>query len=154
MAHLETLKVVAKPNFNPTTAEERRRHKLIVKLQEQLCLAEAQLGGSPYMRMRWVDTVDGQGEPHRVQRPVRVKQWWFKNVAGSVLLTVRYGAKLLPIANGMTAIEVGSLAELPNTITTVIQAVDAGELDSELAAASKDRQFVKTKEDKRAGGKK
>ena len=48
MAHLETLKVVAKPNFNPTTAEERRRHKLIVKLQEQLCLAEAQLGGSPY----------------------------------------------------------------------------------------------------------
>ena len=47
MAHLETLKVVAKPNFNPTTAEERRRHKLIVKLQEQLCLAEAQLGGSP-----------------------------------------------------------------------------------------------------------
>ena len=52
MAHLETLKVVAKPNFNPTTAEERRRHKLIVKLQEQLCLAEAQLGGSPYTHLR------------------------------------------------------------------------------------------------------
>ena len=154
MAHLETLKVVAKPNFNPSTAEERRRHKLIVKLQEQLCLAEAQLGGSPYMRMRWVDKVDGQGEPHRVQRPVRVKQWWFKNAAGSVLLTVRYGAKLLPIANGMTAIEVGSLAELPNTITTVIQAVDAGELDSELAAASKDRAFIKPKSDKKAVGKK
>ena len=153
MALLTTLKVVAKPNFTPTTAEERRRHKLIVKLQEQLCLAEAQLGGSPYMRMRWVDTVDGQGEPHRVQRPVRIKQWWCKNVAGSVLLTVRYGAKLLPIANGMTAIEVGSLADLPNTITTVIQAVDGGELDTELAAASKDRQFVKTKVDKRAGGK-
>jgi hypothetical protein len=151
---LETLKVVAKPNFNPTTAEERRRHKLIVKLQEQLCLAEAQLGGSPYKRMRWVDTVDGQGEPHRVQRPVRVKEWWCKNVAGSVLLTVRYGAKLLPIANGMAAIEVGSLADLPNTITTVLKAVDAGELDTELAAASKDRQFVKTKVDKRAGGKK
>ena len=106
------------------------------------------------MRMRWVDTVDGQGEPHRVQRAVRVKQWWFKNVAGSVLLTVRYGAKLLPIANGMAAIEVGSLADLPNTITTVLKAVDAGELDTELAAASKDRQFVKTKVDKRAGGKK
>ena len=154
MAHLETLKVVAKPNFNPTTSEERRRHKLIVKLQEQLCLAEAQLGGSPYRRMRWVDTVDGQGEPHRVRRPVRVKEWWCKNVAGSVLLTVRYGAKLLPIANGMAAIEVGSLADLPNTITTVLKAVDAGELDTELAAASKDRQFVKTKVDKRAGGKK
>ena len=154
MAHLETLKVVAKPNFNPTTAEERRRHKLIVKLQEQLCLAEAQLGGSPYKRMRWVDTVDGQGEPHRVQRPVRVKEWWCKNVAGSVLLTVRYGAKLLPIANGMAAIEVGSLADLPNTITTVLKAVDAGELDTELAAASKDRAFIKLKSDKKAVGKK
>ena len=154
MAHLEPLKVVAKPNFNPSTAEERRRHKLIVKLQEQLCLAEAQLGGSPYMRMRWITTADGQGEPQRVQRAVRVKQWWFKNAAGSVLLTVRYGAKLLPIANGMAAIEVGSLAELPNTITTVIQAVDAGELDSELAAASKDRAFIKLKSDKKAVGKK
>ena len=154
MAHLESLKVVAKPNFNPSTAEERRRHKLIVKLQEQLCLAEAQLGGSPYRRMRWVDTVDGQGEPHRVQRPVRVKEWWCKNVAGSVLLTVRYGAKLLPIANGMAAIEVGSLADLPNTITTVLKAVDAGELDTELAAASKDRTFIKLKSDKKAVGKK
>jgi hypothetical protein len=151
---LETLKVVAKPNFNPTTAEERRRHKLIVKLQEQLCLAEAQLGGSPYRRMRWVDTVDGQGEPHRVQRPVRVKEWWCKNVAGSVLLTVRYGAKLLPIANGMAAIEVGSLADLPNTITTVLKAVDAGELDTELAAASKDRGFIKLKSDKKSQVKK
>ena len=154
MAHLETLKVVANPNFNPSTAEERRRHKLIVKLQEQLCLAEAQLGGSPYMRMRWITTADGQGEPHRVQRAVRVKQWWCKNAAGSVLLTVRYGAKLLPIANGMTAIEVGSLAELPNTITTVLKAVDAGELDTELAAASKDRAFIKLKSDKKAVGKK
>ena len=154
MAHLETLKVVAKPNFNPSTAEERRRHKLIVKLQEQLCLAEAQLGGSPYMRMRWVEKVDGQGEPHRVQRAVRVKQWWFKNAAGSVLLTVRYGAKLLPIANGMTAIEVGSIADLPNTITTVLKAVDAGELDTELAAASKHRAFIKLKSDKKVVGKK
>ena len=83
-----------------------------------------------------------------------MKQWWFKNVAGSVLLTVRYGAKLLPIANGMTAIEVGALSELPNTITTIIQAVDAGELDTELAAASKDRTFIKLKADKKAVGKK
>ena len=85
---------------------------------------------------------------------MRVKQWWFKNAAGSVLLTVRYGAKLLPIANGMTAIEVGSLAELPNTITTVLKAVDAGELDTELAAASKDRAFIKLKSDKKVVGKK
>ena len=32
--------------------------------------------------------------------------------------------------------------------------LDAGELDTELAAASKDRQVVKTKVDKRIGGKK
>lgn len=63
----------AKPNFDPGTHEERRRHRFIAKVQEQLCLAEAQLGGVPYKRKRWITTADGQGEPQRVQRPVRLK---------------------------------------------------------------------------------
>ena len=102
-------------------------------------------------KVHGVQQLDGAGRRLSV---VCYTKTTLKNAAGSVLLTVRYGAKLLPIANGMAAIEVGSLADLPNTITTVLKAVDAGELDTELAAASKDRQFVKTKVDKRAGGKK
>ena len=139
MAHLDTLKIVAKPNFQPNTAEEHRRHKLIIKLQEQQCLAEAQLGGTPYRRMRWITAVDGQGEPTRQQRPVRLKQWWFKDRSGTLLFAVRYGAKILPITKDKSAFEVGSLEQLPTVIKTLIQAVDAGELDTQLAAIKSER---------------
>ena len=139
MALLEKLKVVASPATQPKTAEHQRRAKLIGRLQEQKALAEEKLGGDAYHRMRWVTVVNHEGEPVRVQRPVRLKQWWFKNAAGDVVLTIRYGAKPLVISNGMSAIEVGKLEELPSTIQTVIKAVDDGELDSELAAAVKGR---------------
>lgn len=144
MALLEKLKVVANPANQPKTAEHARRNKLIGKLEEQKALAEAKLGGEAYHRMRWVNIVNHEGEPVRIQRPVRLKQWWFKNAAGNVLLTVRYGSKPLTISNGMSAIEVGKLEELPATIQTVIKAVDDGELDGELANAVKGRGIGKS----------
>ena len=136
MSLLGNLKVVANPANQTKTAEQFRRNKLIVKLQEQLALAEAQLGGRPYNRMRWITAANAEGEPVRIQRPVRLKQWWYKSVAGNVLLTVRYGARPLAISNGMTAIEIERVEDLPSTISTVIKAVDAGELDGELASAA------------------
>ena len=139
MALLEKPKVVANPNTQQKTAEQFRRSKLITKLQEQLALAEAEFGGRAYKRMRWVTAVNDDGNPSRVQRAVRIKQWWYKSASGSVLLTVRYGAKPIAISNGMTAIEIGKLEQLPETIQTVIKAVDDGELDSELAAIAKAR---------------
>ena len=146
MSLLKDLKVVANTNNQTRTVERLRRDKLITKLQEQLALAEAQSGGTAYKRMKWITTASSEGEPVRVQRPVRLKQWWYKNLAGSILLTVRYGAKPLVISNGMTAIELASLNELPSTISTVIKAVDAGELDGELSqvAALKARHLNKT----------
>ena len=144
MALLEKLKVVASPATQPKTPEHARRSKLIGKLQEQKALAEQKLGGEVYHRLRWVTVVNHEGEPVRVQRPVRLKQWWFKNAAGDVVLTIRYGAKPLVISNGMSAIEVGKLEELPATIQTVIKAVDDGELDGELAAAVKGRTIGKS----------
>jgi hypothetical protein len=133
MSLLKNLKVVASPANHAKSPEQFRRNKLIGKLQEQLALAEAQLGGRPYNRMRWITAANAEGEPVRIQRPVRLKQWWQKNVSGNVLLTVRYGARPLVISNGMTAIEMDKLEDLPSTISTVIKAVDAGELDGELA---------------------
>jgi hypothetical protein len=143
MALLEKLKVVANPSNQQKTAEQLRRNKLIVKLQEQMALVEAELGGRAYNRMRWATAVNEEGNPSRVQRAVRIKRWWFKSASGSVLLTVRYGAKPLAISNGMTAIEVGKLEQLPETIQTVITAVDNGELDSEIATIAQSRSSPK-----------
>ena len=142
MVHLATLKIVDKPTLNPQTAEERKRHKLIVKLQEQLAMIECELKGTVYARHKWVTVADYDGEPNRVQRPVRLKQWWFKDAAGVVLLAVRYGAKNIELAKGLAAIEVGSLDKLPTVIRTVISAVAAGELDAQLAAIINERQFL------------
>jgi hypothetical protein len=154
MALLEKLKVVASPAAQQKTPEHFRRQKLINKLQEQLALAEGQLGGSSYSRMRWVTAVNAEGEPVRIQRPVRLKQWWAKAPNGHVLFTLRYGASPIAIANGLTAIEVGPLEELPKVISTVISAVDGGELDAELAAIAKERRFKKRPNDKKESAKK
>jgi len=142
MAHLATLKIVNKPILNPQTAEERKRHKLVLKLQEQLAMIECELKGTKYTRHKWVTVADYDGEPDRVQRPVRLKQWWFKDAAGTVLFAVRYGAKQIELSKGMSAIEVGTVDKLPAVIRIVISAVAAGELDAQLATIINERQFL------------
>jgi len=153
MAHLATLKIVNKPTFNPQTAEERKRHKLIVKLQEQLAMIECELKGTKYTRHKWVTVADYDGEPDRVQRPVRLKQWWFKDAAGTVLFAVRYGAKQIELSKGMSAVEVGTIDKLPAVIRTVISAVAAGELDAQLATIINERQFLPRAKATKAVGK-
>ena len=142
MAHLATLKIVNKPTLNPQTAEERKRHKLILKLQEQLAMVECHINGNTYARHKWVTVADYDGEPERVQRPVRLKQWWFKDSAGRVLFAVRYGAKHIELAKDKAAIEVGTIDKLPAVIRTVIKAVAEGELDGQLATIINERQFL------------
>ena len=145
MAHLATLKIVNKPTLSPHTAEERKRHKLILKLQEQLSMVECHLNGTTYARHKWVTVADYDGEPERVQRPVRLKQWWFKDAAGTVLFAVRYGAKHVELAKDKAAIEVGTMDKLPAVIRTVIKAVAEGELDAQLATIINERQFLPKK---------
>ena len=142
MAHLATLKIVNKPTLSPHTAEERKRHKLILKLQEQLSMVECHLNGTTYARHKWVTVADYDGEPERVQRPVRLKQWWFKDAASTVLFAIRYGAKHVELAKDKAAIEVGTIDKLPAVIRTVIKAVAEGELDAQLATIINERQFL------------
>ena len=145
MAFLDELKVVAKPVTQPETAEEHRRHKLVQKLIEQRCLAEAELGGTKYSRMKWVTVPNADAEPERVQRAVRLKQWWFKDKVGTLLFAVRYGAKPIALSKDKSAVEVGSLDKLPSVINTLIKAVEGGELDAQLAAIRAERQFIPSK---------
>ena len=145
MAHLDTLNIVVKPNLRPVSAEDQKRHKLIIKLQEQLSMAEAELSGNSYRRMKWITQTNEQGQAERIQRPVRVKQWWFKDRAGNVVFALKYGAKPILISKDKSAVQVGSTAELPVVINTLIQAVNAGELDAQLSAIHSERQFIPKK---------
>jgi len=126
MSVLQTLKLAVKPVFQPT-AEYTRRQKLIVRLQEQQRLAEATIAGKTYHRMRWV-----------------LGPWWSKDAAGTVLMTVRYGRKMVELNKGLNAIHVGDISALPAVINQLIKATEAGELDSQLAIIAVDNPFQKS----------
>lgn len=133
MGVLDRLKIVAMVAKTKGTVEQERREKLAEQLTEQLKLAEAALGGVAYQRTKAAWETDADGNRYRVQRPVKLRQWWTVGDGGTVQCGVRYGAVPLQLQPGKTAVEVAKLADLPVVIKTLLQAVDAGELDVAMA---------------------
>lgn len=128
MKHLSKLKLVAAQQRRMLTKVEQRRAKLIGKLEEQLALAEALICGERYEPLRRVWVTSSDGERVRIERPKRVRPWYWLNAAGC-FFSVYYGSKLLKLDGEMTAISVGDRTELPDAIKAVMEAVRAGELD-------------------------
>ena len=128
MEHLSKLKLVAAQQRRMLTKVEQRRAKLISKLEEQLALAEALISGERYEPLRKVWATAANGERVRIERPKRVRPWYWLNAAGC-FVSVYYGSKLLKLEGDMTAISLGDRSGLPDTIKSVIEAVRAGELD-------------------------
>ena len=65
-----------------------------------------------------------------------MKAWWFVAENGKLVLSVRYGTKVLELAKGKWAVEVGSEKDLLPVLETLKGAVLAGELDTQIDAAS------------------
>ena len=77
------------------------------------------------------------GAKRQVEAAKRVKPWWATAENGKLLITVRYGARILELAKGKFAVEVGSERELVPVLEAIKSAVLAGELDDAMAAAAK-----------------
>ena len=135
MGVLEKLKIVALAPKVKGTVEQERRKQLAEQLTEQLKLAEAALGGDQYLRTKATWVTDAEGNRVRMQRPVKLRQWWTVGTAGTVQFGVRYGAVPVQLQQGKTAVEVAKLGDLPAMINMLRQAVEAGELDAAVAAA-------------------
>ena len=135
MGVLDKLKIVALAKQVKGTVEQERRKKLAEQLTEQLKLAEAALGGVAYQRTKAAWETDAEGHRYRVQRPVTLRQWWTVADGGVAQFGVRYGAVPLQLQPGKAAVEVAKLTDLPAVIKTLLQAVEAGELDAAVAAA-------------------
>lgn len=136
MSQLATLKLTAakKPATQPLIVQQ--RGKLSKRLFEQAQLARAQRDGTVFVQTR-VKTITGiDGEPTVVEVNKRVKAWWFTADNGKLCLNVRYGSKVIELARGKTAVEVTTLDELVSALTTIKSAVDSGELDTQIQAAS------------------
>ena len=128
MKHLQKLKLVAQQQRRLLTKVEQRRVKLISKLEEQLALAEALISGERYEPLRRVWATSSDGERVRIERPKRVRPWYWLNAAGC-FFSIYYGSKLLKLDGEMTAVSLGDRSELPDAIQEMIEAVRAGELD-------------------------
>lgn len=135
MNTLASLKLVSakKPTRSPAIS---RRNKLCTRLVEQINLATAQLKGENYLQTRIKTTTDSTGNRIQVTKTKKVKAWWFCD-EGKTYLQIKYGARILQLSAKANAIEVANNAAIVTTLETVKTLILAGELDTQIEAASK-----------------
>ena len=136
MATLASLKLVAAKKPSQQSPAAHRRSKLSSKILEQIQLARAHSAGQSYAPTRTKMSTNAEGERVAVTVPKRIKPWWFVSDTGKCCLAIRYGAKIIELAKGKSAIEVASSEALIEALETVNSAVLAGELDTQLEGAS------------------
>ena len=137
MATLATLKLstAVKPAHMPVI--QVRRNKLVRRLWEQMELARAQAAGTQFAPTKFRTIADPDtGIRRQVETPKRVKPWWFVTDTGKLTLSVRYGVKVIELAKGKLAVEVGAEKDLVTTLELIKRAVEAGELDAQIDAAA------------------
>ncbi len=116
--------------------EARGRQKIFETIDNQIAAAKADANGEPFelLVMRWVKDPDTE-ERVRKEVPLRLRRWWWKDEKGGLMLDVRYGNKRIELATKKPTIEVCDTDKLIPTLETIKEAVIAGELDKQLAAA-------------------
>jgi len=137
MSTLDGLKLTTakKPTHIPAIVF--RRNKLSSKLWEQIQLAKSHIDGTPFVVKKFRSVVDKEtGLRKQVEMPKRIREWWFRNDAGKVCVSVKYGTKVIELAKGKPSIQVDSGDDLVKALETVKIAVEAGDLDSQIELAS------------------
>lgn len=114
-----------------------RRNKLSNKLWEQIQLAKSQMDGTSFTVKKFRTVKDKEtGLRKSVEVNKRLREWWFKNEAGKVCVSVKYGTKVIELAKGKHSVEVENAGALVKALETIKGAVEAGELDSQIELAS------------------
>ena len=137
MSTLETLKfvTVTKPAKLPTVVQ--RRNKLSDKLWEQIQLAKSQIDGTTFAVKKFRTVKDKEtGLRKSVEVNKRLREWWFKNDAGKVCVSIKYGSQLIELAKGKHSVECDTAQGLIKALETIKSAVELGELDTQIATAS------------------
>lgn len=113
-----------------------RRHKLIVKLEEQQKVLEHRVKSEQYVITgpKWMR--DNHGERVLVEKQRVIRPWFFKR-DGGYYLQVKYGTRILSVDGVHNAIFVEAISDLNGVLTELIAATEAGELDAAIAKALK-----------------
>lgn len=137
MSALANLKLVAAKRAVQQSPVMQRRNKVSMRISEQIALAQSKLDGKLYAptKQRKVKNEE-TGEVKLVEVTKRVKEWWFTADSGKLCVSLRYGAKIVEIAKGKTAVELASDKDLVATLEVLRQAVNAGEIDAQIEAVA------------------
>ena len=137
MGALEQLTLVSAKKQVRLNPQQHRRNKLAAKIDEQIKLAEAKVNGSTYQPIKRKTVINQQtGEMTSFETTKRVKEWWWMGENGKLLLSIRYGSKLIELGKNKNAVEVADSSGLVEALTVIKQAVLNGELDQQIDAAS------------------
>ena len=137
MSELNSLKFIAAKRPTQLPDIQVRRNKLSNRLWSQIQLAKAMQEGTTYTEKRFRNVKDRDtGESRSMEVMKRVRQMWFVGDTGKVCVQLKYGTKIIDIAKGKNAVEVGTADELIGALTKLKEAVEAGELDAQLNAAA------------------
>ena len=137
MTTMSTLKLTAAQKPTQMSPVQQRRNKLAKRLWEQMELAKAQQAGTQFVATKFRTITDNEtGLRKQVETNKRVKAWWFVADNGKLSLSVRYGTKVLELAKGKHAVEVGAEKDLVGVLDIIKTAVLAGELDTAIENAA------------------
>ena len=126
MALLNSHKLRLYVRTNRNNSFLKRRRKLIAKIDEQILIAT----DSNYRPTKTKLVRNEDGTERKLEIPKRIRRWWCEQLGGTILLTIRYGNKVIEFEKGKNAIELSSKAELEPTLQSVKKAVDNGEFDT------------------------
>lgn len=134
---MSTLKLSASRKPKSTPDIVLRRNKLILKLSEQKEALLAKQQGCHFASTRLrTFTNRVTGEKVTREAPIRIKPWFWVDESGKVQVRVIYGNRVLELAKGKHAVEVGTEERLLETFDALIKAVQNGEMDEQLLMAS------------------
>jgi hypothetical protein len=137
MTALSNLKLIAAKKPAQLSPVVQRRTKVARRIAEQIALATARQDGTSYAPTKQRKVTDAEtGERKTITVPKSIKEWWFVTDTGKLCVQLRYGAKIVEIAKGKTAVELATADQLVPTLETLKAAVEGGELDSQLEAVS------------------
>ena len=104
-----------------------RRTRTIVRLEEQ-----KKLLADPNFIRTVRKFVKEDGVSKSVEGEQRVIPRWKQQADGSYLFSIRSGSRAVEFEKGKAAVTIKSIDALPSVIDTLIAAVRAGELDTQL----------------------
>jgi hypothetical protein len=136
MTALAALKLITAKNTHTINPTQQRRHKLLKKIGDQISLVTATINGDTFTQKRFRTVTNEQGDRVSVEVPKRVRAWWWQQDNGKFALTIKYGSKTVPLSAKANAVECATIKDVADALQLVKTAVEAGELDTQIEAAS------------------